>query len=104
MPQHPGPAGPAQAIFFKEGNQVITKTADIWVHGRPCAAAQTVRVWSCPMNAKLLMIIAGLFFLFWKRAADSFLLFCALFAAGLCVCVLIYRLEAPHEDGDQQAP
>ena len=56
------------------------------------------------MNAKLLMIIAGLFFLLGKRAADSFLLFCALFAAGLCVCVLIYRLEAPHEDGDQEAP
>ena len=45
------------------------------------------------MNSKLLMIIAFLFFLSWKRAADGFLLFCALFAAGLCLCVLIYRME-----------
>ena len=45
------------------------------------------------MNSKLLMIIAFLFFLSWKKAADSFLLFCALSAAGLCVCVLIYRME-----------
>ena len=45
------------------------------------------------MNIKMLMIIAFLFFLSWRRAADSFLLFCALFAAGLFVCVLIYRLE-----------
>jgi hypothetical protein len=102
MPQHPGPAGPAQAIFFKKAIKSSRKPPILGM--RPYAAAQTVRVWSCPMNAKLLMIIAGLFFLFWKRAADSFLLFCALFAAGLCVCVLIYRLEAPHEDGDQQAP
>lgn len=45
------------------------------------------------MNTKLLMIIAFLFFLSWKKAADSFLLFCALVAAGLFVCVLIYRVE-----------
>jgi hypothetical protein len=45
------------------------------------------------MNTKLLMIIAFLFFLSWRKAADSFLLFCALFAAGLFVCVLIYRME-----------
>lgn len=45
------------------------------------------------MNSKLLMIIAFLFFLSWKQAADSFLLFCALSAAGLWVCVLIYRME-----------
>ena len=45
------------------------------------------------MNTKLLMIIAFLFFLSWRKAADSFLLFCAFFAAGLCVCVLIFRME-----------
>lgn len=45
------------------------------------------------MNTKLLMIIAFMFFLSWKKAADSFFLFCALFAAGLCICVLIYRME-----------
>jgi hypothetical protein len=45
------------------------------------------------MNTKLLMIIAFLFFLSWKKAADSFLLFCTLFATGLVVCVLIYRME-----------
>jgi hypothetical protein len=45
------------------------------------------------MNTKLLSIIAIVFFMFWKRSQDSFLLFCALFAAGLCVCVLIYRME-----------
>lgn len=48
------------------------------------------------MNTKLLMIIAFLFFLSWKKAEDSFLLFCALFAAGLFVCVLIYRSENTH--------
>ncbi len=45
------------------------------------------------MNTKLLMIIAFVFFLAWRKAADSFLLFCALFAAGLWVCMLIYRTE-----------
>jgi hypothetical protein len=48
------------------------------------------------MNTKLLMIIAFLFFLSWRKAGDSFLLFCAIFAAGLCVCVLIYRMENTH--------
>ena len=48
------------------------------------------------MNTKLLMIIAFLFFLSWRKAADSFLLFCALFAVGLFVCVIIYRMENPH--------
>jgi len=48
------------------------------------------------MNTNLLMIIAFLFFLSWKKAADSFLLFCALFAAGLFVCVFIYRAENTH--------
>ncbi len=48
------------------------------------------------MNTKLLMIVAFLFFLSWRKAADSFLLFCALFAAGLFVCVLIYRVENTH--------
>lgn len=45
------------------------------------------------MNTKLLMIIAFAFFLSWRKAADDFLLFCALFAAGLWVCVLIYRTD-----------
>ncbi len=48
------------------------------------------------MNSKLLMIVAFLFFLSWRKAADSFLLFCTLFAAGLFVCVLIYRVENTH--------
>jgi hypothetical protein len=46
------------------------------------------------------MLIAFLFFLSWKKAADSFLLFCALFAVGLCVCVLIYRMENTHAVAD----
>jgi hypothetical protein len=54
------------------------------------------------MNPKLLMIIAFLFFLSWRRAADSFLLFCALFAAGLCLCVLIYRMENDHTMVDEE--
>jgi len=45
------------------------------------------------MNTKLLIIIAFVFFLAWRRASDSFLLFCAIFAAGLCICVVIYRME-----------
>ncbi|MFO7716575.1 hypothetical protein [Desulfosarcina sp.] len=45
------------------------------------------------MKTQLLMVIAFLFFLAWRRAADSLLLFCALSAAGLCVCVLIHRTE-----------
>lgn len=55
------------------------------------------------MNTKLLMIIAFLFFLSWKKASDGFLLFCALFAAGLCVCVLIYRMENTHIVTDDDA-
>ncbi len=56
------------------------------------------------MNAKLLMMIAFLFFLAWRKAADSFLLFCALFAGGLWVCVLIHRMENTHSvvDDDTQ--
>ncbi|BBO80702.1 hypothetical protein [Desulfosarcina ovata] len=45
------------------------------------------------MNTKLLIIIAFVYFLAWKRGADSFLLFCGLFAAGLCICVFLYRAE-----------
>lgn len=48
------------------------------------------------MSTKLLMIIAFVFFLAWKRVADDFLLFCALFAAGLSICVFIYRTENVH--------
>lgn len=55
------------------------------------------------MNTKLLMIVAVLFFLSWRKAADSFLLFCALFAAGLFVCVLIYRVENTHPVVDDDA-
>ena len=55
------------------------------------------------MNTKLLMIVAFFFFLSWRKAADSILLFCALFAAGLFVCVLIYRLENAHSVGDDDA-
>ena len=54
------------------------------------------------MNTKFLMIIAFLFFLSWRKAADSFLLFCALFAAGLCICVLIYRMENTHSVIDEE--
>lgn len=52
------------------------------------------------MNTKLLMIIAFVFYLCWRRAADSFLLFCAIFAAGLCICVFIYRTENTHSVSD----
>ncbi len=45
------------------------------------------------MNTKLLILIAFAFFLSWRVGADTFLLFCALFAAGLWVCVLIYQSE-----------
>ena len=56
------------------------------------------------MNTKFLMIMAVVFFMAWRKAADSFLLFCALFAAGLCVCVIIYRMEnsRPVMDEDIQ--
>lgn len=55
------------------------------------------------MNTKFLMITAFLFFLSWKKIADSFLLFCALFAAGLFVCVFIYRMENTHTVTDEEA-
>ena len=48
------------------------------------------------MNTKLLMVIAFLFFIAWRRSADSFFLFCALFTTGLWICVLIYRNENTH--------
>ena len=54
------------------------------------------------MNTKLLMIITFLFFLSWRKAADSFLLFCALFAAGLCVCVIIFRMENATMVADEE--
>ena len=54
------------------------------------------------MNTKLLMIVAVLFFLAWRKAADSLLLFCALFAAGLFVCVLIYRAETTPTRVDEE--
>ena len=54
------------------------------------------------MNTNLLMIIAFLFFLSWRKAADSFLLFCTLFATGLCVCVIIYRMENTHAVVDDE--
>lgn len=56
------------------------------------------------MNTKLLMIIAFVFFLSWRKASDSFLLFCALFAAGLWICVLIYRMENTHTMVDDDTP
>ncbi|BBO67373.1 hypothetical protein DSCA_13030 [Desulfosarcina alkanivorans] len=55
------------------------------------------------MNTKLLMIISFLFYLSWRKASDSFLLFCALFAAGLCVCVMIYRMENTRIAADDDA-
>ena len=55
------------------------------------------------MNAKFLMITAFLFFLSWRKAADSFLLFCALVAAGLWVCVLIYRSESTQTVIDEDS-
>lgn len=57
---------------------------------------QKGRVQKNSMNTKFLMIIAFLFFLSWRKGADSFLLFCALSAAGLCICVLIHRMENTH--------
>jgi len=55
------------------------------------------------MNTKLLMIIALAFFIAWKRSADEILLFCAVFATALWVCVLIYRMEATHIVSDRDA-
>ena len=54
------------------------------------------------MNTKLLMIIAFAFFLSWRKSADDFLLFCSFFAAGLWVCVLIYRMENVHTLTDDE--
>lgn len=54
------------------------------------------------MSTKFLMITAFLFFLSWKKVPDDFLLFCTLFAAGLCVCVFIYRMENPHRVVDKE--
>ena len=45
------------------------------------------------MNTKLLMLVALSFFIAWKRGNDPLLLFCAVSAAVLWVCVLIYHLE-----------
>ena len=56
------------------------------------------------MSTKLLMIITFAFFLAWRQAADSFLLFCALFAFGLWVCVLIYRMETTQIVVDDDTP
>ncbi len=54
------------------------------------------------MNTKFLMVIAFLFFLSWRKAEDSFLLFCTLFAIGLCVCVIIYHMENTHTVVDDE--
>ena len=54
------------------------------------------------MSPKLLILIAFVFFLSWREGADSFLLFCALFAAGLWVCMLIYRSETTQTLTDDQ--
>lgn len=53
------------------------------------------------MNTKLLMVIAFLFFIAWRRSADSFFLFCALFTIGLWICVLIFRGENAHTAIDE---
>ena len=45
------------------------------------------------MNTKMLMLIAMVFYFAWKRSTDPMLLFCAVFALALWVCVLLYRLE-----------
>ena len=46
-----------------------------------------------PMSTKFLFITALLFFFSWRKVADGFLLFCALFAAALCICVFLYHLD-----------
>jgi hypothetical protein len=56
-----------------------------------------------PMSPKLLMILTCLFFVAWRKAADSFLLFCALFAAGLWVCVVIYRMDGTGSVIDEES-
>lgn len=55
------------------------------------------------MSTKFLFITALLFFFSWKKVADDFLLFCAVFAAALCVCVFIYRMENPHRVVDEES-
>lgn len=54
------------------------------------------------MNTKFLLIIAVLFFFSWREVPDDFLLFCALFAAALSVCVFIYRVENPHRVAEDE--
>jgi Flp pilus assembly protein protease CpaA len=54
------------------------------------------------MSTKFLLITAFVFFLAWRTAKDSFLLFCTLFAAGLFICVLIYRSETTHRTIDKE--
>ncbi len=49
------------------------------------------------MNTKFLFIIAMSFFFAWKKLTEPFLLFCALFATALWVCVFIYRMENPYQ-------
>ncbi len=63
---------------------------------------QNGRMQAHPMNTKFLMVIAFLFFLSWRKAEDSFLLFCTLFAIGLCVCVIIYHMENTHTVVDDE--
>ena len=53
------------------------------------------------MKPRLLMIIAFSVFLAWKKAADSFLLFCAFFAAALCICAIIYHMENTRPSTDE---
>lgn len=45
------------------------------------------------MNTKLLIAFALLFFMAWRQGGDGLLLFCALFAAGLSICVMIFHME-----------
>ncbi|WP_419662234.1 hypothetical protein [Desulfosarcina variabilis] len=54
------------------------------------------------MNTKFLLITAVLFFFSWRKVADDFLLFCALFAAALSICVFIYRMENVHHMADDE--
>ena len=55
------------------------------------------------MSTKFLLITAFVFYLAWRSAKDSFLLFCALFAAGLFICVFIYRLENSQPTVDKDS-
>lgn len=54
------------------------------------------------MNTKFLLITALLFFFSWRKVADNFLLFCALFAAALSICVFIYRMENVRQMADDE--